>query len=994
MIEPRDIALPRPPQPPEPYTFPVLATLAPVVASLALWFFTRSPFALMFAVLGPLVALGSLVDARVQGRRRLRRELRRFEADVAATSQRILVEHDRLRDGLRRSLRAASSLLPAALHDAERWRLATGDVPVVLGFGERASGIRVTGESPGLTAGPQHARVERGRLRRRRDRARDPNDEGKLALASLREEAARLQGAPVSVDARLGIGICGSRVPALAVARAVAVQLADSLPPSHFELRGGFEAWHRALPHFVASDDHDGLRLDFLGSSERPGDAPIRVPVVVADSIEQLPRECRVGVEVSGGELRMLRHPQLGVSNADGVPLVPRSLRADFVSAVDAARFAATLMAAAVEEGLSVGGGAVPDSVELAALWEAATATATSTPGTGRGSLAATFLMGATGGVTIDLVADGPHAVVGGTTGSGKSELLIGWILSMARHRSPEEVTFLLVDFKGGSSFVDVDALPHSVGLLTDLDHAAAERALQSLRAEVRHREHVLARTGARSIDELAPGVGLPRLVVVVDEFAAMVADFPELQPVFADIAARGRSLGVHLILCTQRPGGVVRDAIMANCALRLSLRVNNSQDSVAVIGTDAAASLPRHPVGRCLVSVAGGDPVLTQVALASQDLVRSLSEQWVGAARPRRPWLPPLPARILWADVAMRQGATTSTGLAIPFGLADLPEEQRQPIAEWRPAEHGNLLVLGGRGSGKSAALAALAAGARESGLRVVRIGSDVEAAWDQLSALRDGAADHRGEGDRVLVIDDLDGLVARFPDSHAAAFLELVAMALRDGSATGTHCAVAAQRLTSAIQSLAPLFDSRLLLRLPSRQEHVMAGGDGADHDGSAPAGRGRWRGAQVQLALAPSAQATRPSRTRAPCELGEVGGVAAVITTRRSAIARLARAAGRALCSPQEAAALWAQGKHPLALGDPAEWQAAWSAFPSARVKGTVLFDRCTVSEFRLVSGQALLPPPLSARPGGAWALDSDGTTGRVQLREPPLVDKVND
>jgi len=936
----------------------------------------------MFAVLGPLVALGSLVDARVQGRRRLRRELRRFEADVAATRQRILVEHDRLRDGLRRSLRAASSLLPAALHDAERWRLVSGEMPVVLGFGERASGVRVTGAAAGVSE-VQHAPVGR-RWLRRRVTAHGQHDEGRLALVSLREEAARLQGAPVSVDARLGIGICGSRVPARAVARAVAVQLADSLPPSLFELRGGFEAWHRALPHFVASEGHDGLRLDFLAPPQRPGDAPVRIPVVVADSIEQLPRECRVGIEVSGGELRMLRHPQLGVLNADGVPLVPRTMRADFVSAVDAARFAATLMAAAEEEGLAVGGGAVPDSVELAALWTmSAAAAGTSTSGTGRGSLAATFLAGAAGGVTIDLVADGPHAVVGGTTGSGKSELLIAWILSMARHRSPEEVSFLLVDFKGGSSFVGVDTLPHSVGLLTDLDHAAAERALESLRAEVRHREHVLARTGARSIEDLDPEVALPRLVVVVDEFAAMVADFPELQPVFADIAARGRSLGVHLILCTQRPGGVVRDAIMANCALRLSLRVNNAQDSLAVIGTDAAASLPRHPIGRCLVSVAGGEPVLTQVALASAELARSLSERWEGAARPRRPWLPPLSARIPWNAVVAKREGSTSTAPAIPFGLTDLPEEQRQPIAAWRPAEHGNLLVLGGRGSGKSGALAALAAGARESGLGVVHVGSDVEAAWDQLSVLRDRAADHRGEPDRVVVLDDLDGLAARFPDSHAGAFLDLLAMVLRDGSATGTHCAVAAQRLTPAMQSLAPLFDSRLLLRLPSRQEHVMAGGDGADHDGSAPAGRGRWRGAQVQIALAPNALAVPPFRTRVPCGLGEGDGVSAVVTTRRTAIAGLARGAGRALCSPQEATSLWAQGEHPLALGDPAEWQAAWSAFPSARLKGTVLFDRCTVSEFRLVSSQSLLPPPLSGRPGGAWALDPDGTARRVQI-----------
>src|SRR5690606_26149427 len=206
---------------------------------------------------------------------------------------------------------------------------------------------------------------------------------------------------------------------------------------------------------------------------------------------------------------------------------------------------------------------------------------------------------------------------------------------------------------------------------------------------------------------------------------------------------------------------------------------------------------------------------------LASHELVRSLGERWEGTARPRRPWLPPLPAHIAWDDVLTTQEVSASAGPAIPFGLTDLPEEQRQPIAKWCPTEHGNLLVLGGRGTGKSAAPAAVAAGARESGLQLVHIGADVELAWDPLSALRDGAAEHRGERHRILVLDDLDGLAARFPDSHAGAFLDLVAMVLRDGSATATHCAVAAQRLTPSMQALASLFDSRLLLRLPSRQE-----------------------------------------------------------------------------------------------------------------------------------------------------------------------------
>src|SRR5690606_38751968 len=158
--------------------------------------------------------------------------------------------------------------------------------------------------------------------------------------------------------------------------------------------------------------------------------------------------------------------------------------------------------------------------------------------------------------------------------------------------------------------------LPHVVGIVTDLDEVAAARALRSLRAELRHRESLLAERGARSIEELADGVpALARLVIVVDEFAALTAGFPELHEVFADLAARGRSLGVHLVLCTQRPAGSVRDSVLANCTLRISLRVNNRADSIAVVGEPGAAALPRHPVGRAIIARDEGS-VLVQLAV------------------------------------------------------------------------------------------------------------------------------------------------------------------------------------------------------------------------------------------------------------------------------------------------------------------------------------------------------------------------------------------
>src|SRR5690606_29545738 len=144
-----------------------------------------------------------------------------------------------------------------------------------------------------------------------------------------------------------------------------------------------------------------------------------------------------------------------------------------------------------------------------------------------------------------------------------------------------------------------------------------------------------------RDIEQVA---SLPRLVIVVDEFAALLALDPELHALFADLAARGRSLGVHLVLCTQRPAGAVRDAVLANAELRISLRVNNRADSEAVIGTAAAAELPARPRGRAAVRLPGRPVQLVQVALASAQDAAVVAARWAGAPPPRRPWCEPLP--------------------------------------------------------------------------------------------------------------------------------------------------------------------------------------------------------------------------------------------------------------------------------------------------------------------------------------------------------------
>ena len=157
-------------------------------------------------------------------------------------------------------------------------------------------------------------------------------------------------------------------------------------------------------------------------------------------------------------------------------------------------------------------------------------------------------------------------------------------------------------DYKGGSAFADCVTLPHCVGLVTDLSPHLVRRALTSLRAELHHREHLLNRKKAKDLLELekrGDPDSPPALVLVIDEFAALAGEVPEFVDGVVDIAQRGRSLGIHLIMATQRPAGVIKDNLRANTNMRVALRMADESDSQDVVGIKEAAHFDPGIPGR-----------------------------------------------------------------------------------------------------------------------------------------------------------------------------------------------------------------------------------------------------------------------------------------------------------------------------------------------------------------------------------------------------------
>ena len=352
------------------------------------------------------------------------------------------------------------------------------------------------------------------------------------------------------------------------------------------------------------------------------------------------------------------------------------------------------------------------DPGAVVGLWEAGGASSQAVIGESRA-----------GPFSIDIRGDGPHGLIGGATGAGKSELLQTIVASLAVTNRPDAMTFMVVDYKGGGAFKDCALLPHTVAMVTDLDAHLMDRVLQSLSAEITRREYMLRSAAPEK---------LPRLLVLIDEFATLAQEFPEFITSLIGISRRGRSLGIHLILATQRPARLIPAEIRANTSLRIALRMQGIKDSTDIIGSDNAAYIAVGTPGRAHVRVASRPLMPIQVSrtggfgrVAGSDnqssefhtLAEAICQANSRLCIPpqHRPWLPPLPETLLLGDLSEAEepppGSSLPRMLApVPYGLSDFPGEQAQRAAVIDFSTFGHMMAVGASGGGKSQLLRTIA--------------------------------------------------------------------------------------------------------------------------------------------------------------------------------------------------------------------------------------------------------------------------------------------
>ena len=801
----RELEAPTPPEPLSPGRFPTIALIAPLVMGGVLFAATRNPLSLVFVALSPLLMIGTYLDKRWSDRKRLTTQSAEFTTALAALVNDLVQGQDTERVTRLAEVSSTAEALTGAMDLAPLlWSRRPEHetfLRVRAGVGSALSRTTVSMPPRGTSVTSHWSELVKVR-----DRFVEVS--GVPVVVDLRETGAMGVAGPRDVVDDIARGLLAQLVCLHSPAELTVTAVASRESSARWD-------WLKWLPHVasvhsplgghhLASSANAGTalvtRLEELVAARRAAgsttDAPLPAVVLLVEddapvergrlvrlaedgpaagvhvvwcaaTVEQLPAVCRMFILA-------------GPDHTARVGVVPngawREVSCEPLDLASATRLSRRL-AAVVDSGAPVlDESDVPRSVSYLALAGAEIATdpmavverwretgsivdRTGVPGLRRqhdATLRALVGQGSDREFMLDLRTQGPHALVGGTTGAGKSEFLQTWVLGMAAAHSPDRVSFLFVDYKGGAAFADCVSLPHTVGLVTDLSPHLVRRALTSLRAELRRREHLLNRKKAKdllALERVGDPEAPPALVIVIDEFAALVKEVPEFVDGVVDVAQRGRSLGLHLILATQRPAGVIKDNLRANTNLRIALRMADEHDSTDVLGSPLAAEFDPGVPGRGAVRTgpgrvamfqtgyAGGriDAGSTKVAVGIESLTFGPGEPWdvpadpragtgpdesgptdiaravhtisaaatlAGVPPPRRPWLPELETVY---DVAAL-GAQVDDQLVL--GVVDVPAQQEHRALPYRP-DDGSIIVFGTGGSGKSTTLRTIAADA-----------------------------------------------------------------------------------------------------------------------------------------------------------------------------------------------------------------------------------------------------------------------------------------
>ena len=837
--------------------FPLFALIAPLVTSVVLFLVTGSAFTLLFALLGPVMAVAQYFDGRFHAKREALKQAEHEDDEEIALSQ--------------------QKQLEALAHREEMIRRN----PPSSAYAQPGNVLR-----PLWAAGAQPA--------------------GEARVVRLGID--RTDGLPVLLDITAGIAVRGTDVEEKSVMRALAFQLAWNWG-SHEVTHVGIDL--TAEPELVA----------LLSPTKS-------FPVVVSRiaDMDAIPMGLRYLLKVDQGRATLL-------DTVDAVA-APIEMSVDLLTRAEANLILPRLLAEnlpATKENE-----AIPDFVETilntTATWQST-----------RESLVVNVGRQQSYPLLLDLVTAGPHAIVTGMTGSGKTEFLKSWLVALAASYSPDQLSFLVIDFKGGAGFSQLAGLAHVVGMVTDLNHAEAHRAMTSLHAEIRYRERVLAQCGAGDIAALGEGIQLGRLIVIVDEYRAVLEAFPELQSVFVDLAARGRSLGIHLILSSQRVGGALGDALLANCALRVGFRVSQKQDSQALLGDDAAFVLPHIP-GRAVIVGTGLDQREFQSAfLTEQDIevVEAKTDQWrqehLGWS-PRLPWLLPLPSVIHSDDMPKPlQGSAW-------LGLADIPEHQLQTWAQYSPRSEGNLLIAGPARSGNSNACQLIA---QQLGVGVI---IEAEQAWDVVVG---GVVPEGG----VLLIDDLDAILDEFDLEHREEFIQCLTRVVRQAPKQGKAVVVSCSEHIRGVTGLLSLFPATLKF---------------LSH---AQLGRAVWNGHEVQVVLSEIQELAVAQIKKFTIDANK----SYLVVTHRKR--ELLHAWQKETRLSDLGAEISVQDSQAIVVGTPDEWMSQPALLAAHKHTNVVVLDGCTSSELRGLRLRSGLFPHTGY--GKTLVVEPDGSTTRVIL-----------